>query len=303
FFHPDVSKKIFAVTANQPGLVNGFAYQLVERHPGKKTILYEDYLEVEDWFLTEAIDKNISNIINKAKQHRTFVEYLLFTEEKLKFKINDEKIRFLHSQGLIRKDKNGYVEFWVPIYRKAVSDAFYPDFNGESRLFFRNVDLNTLLMENGALKFDVLVDNYRSYVKRRSFKYFREKDNTTGEYKSIKEAALAYSFETYIQSLIQILDGKSYLEPHTGLGRCDLLLNIGNHEYVVEFKIFRDMWQFKKGKKQLAYYASRMNIKDAVYITFVPNSVTLPDIKDDEEQIDNIDIKTYIVIYDEEKDF
>lgn len=64
-------------------------------------------LLVEDWFLTEAIDKNISNIIGKAKEHRTFVETLLFTEEKQPYKINDEKIKYLHSHGLIKKDKDG----------------------------------------------------------------------------------------------------------------------------------------------------------------------------------------------------
>ena len=50
---------------------------------------------------------------------------------------------------------------------------------------------------------------------------------------SLKEAALAYSFETYIQAFLQEVEGKSYLEPHTGLGRCDLLFNIGAKEYVI----------------------------------------------------------------------
>ncbi|MCX6584896.1 MAG: ATP-binding protein, partial [Candidatus Aminicenantes bacterium] len=69
-FQPEVKKKICDITANQPGLVNGFAYKLVERNPNKELIDYNDYLAVEDWYLTEAIDKNIANIINKARQHR-----------------------------------------------------------------------------------------------------------------------------------------------------------------------------------------------------------------------------------------
>ncbi|MCP4156699.1 MAG: ATP-binding protein [bacterium] len=302
-FHKSVKDKISAVTVNQPGLVNGFAYQLVDRCPGDKIIDYDRFLDVEDWFLTEAIDKNISNIINKAKQHRRFVEKLLFTGEKEKFKINDEKIKFLHSHGLIRKDQKGYVEFWVPIYKKALYDAFYPFSNGESRLFFRNVDLQSFFYENGRLKFDGLINNYKGYVKRRSFKYFREKDKESGQFKSIKEAAMAYSFETYIQAIVQAAEGKSYLEPHTGLGRTDLIVNIRDHEYVIEFKIFRDNWQFKKGKSQLAYYAKSIAVKEAIYLVFVPNSVTLPAIKDQVESIDDIEIRTYIVFYDEEKDF
>jgi hypothetical protein len=288
--------------------VNAFAYQLVKRNPQKEIIDYDDYLEVEDWFLTEAIDKNISNIIDKAKEYRAFVETLLFTEKKQPYKINDEKIKFLHSHGLIKKDKDGYVEFWVPMYKKAVYDAFYPFSNGESGRFLRNIDLRTLVCmgEDGksrGLNFDLIISHYKDYVKRRSFKYFREKDGETGRYKSIKEAALAYSFETYIQALVQVFEGKSYLEPHSGLGRCDLLINIDNHEYVIEFKIFRDIFQFEKGKTQLAYYAKSLGLKEAIYLVFVPNTVNLGDIREEVETVENIRTMTYIVVYDEEKDF
>ncbi len=307
-FHREVKEKICAVTANQPGLVNAFASRLVERNPQKEIIDYDDYLKVEDWFLTEAIDKNISNIINKAKEHRNFVETLLFTEEKQKYKINDEKIKFLHSHGLIKKDKDGYVEFWVPMYKKAVYDAFYPYANGESGRFLRHIDLRTLLSEGDdgkgrRLNFALIIDHYKDYVKRRSFKYFREKDEETGQYKSIKEAALAYSFETYIQTLVQVFEGKSYLEPHSGLGRCDLLINIENREYVIEFKIFRDIFKFEKGKEQLAYYSKTLGLKEALYLVFVPNTVNLPGIREQEETVAGILIRTYIVQYDEEKDF
>lgn len=307
-FHPEVKKKICAVTANQPGLVNGFAYQLVERFPQKEMIDYNDYLVVEDWYLTEAIDKNIANIINKAKQHRAFLEKLLFTGEKEKYQVNDEKIKFLHAHGLIKKDKEGYVEFWVPMYMKAVYAAFYPYTNGERGRFLKNIDLRTLfcLGEDGKsrrLNFDLIIGHYKDYVKRRSFKYFREKDPATGRFKSIKEAALAYSFETYIQALVQVFEGKSYQEPHSGLGRCDLIINIENNEYVIEFKIFRDIFQFEKGRTQLAYYAKTLGLNEAIYLVFVPNTVNLAGVREQKETFDGIVIHTYIVLYDEEKDF
>ncbi|MCP4156854.1 MAG: hypothetical protein GY757_54580 [bacterium] len=302
-FAPEVKAKISGITANQPGLVNGFANHLVTRYPSKPLLDYPDYLKIEDWYLTEAIDKNISNVINKAKQHRKFVEMLLFTEEKQLFKINDDKIKFLHTHGLLRKDKDGYVEFWVPMYKKAVYDAFYPYSNGERGRFFLHVDVMKFFDNEHRLNFDLIIGNYREYVKRRSFKYFREKDKKTGQYKSIKEAALAYSFETYIQALIQTFDGKSYLEPHVGLGRSDLIINIENHEYVIEFKIFRDSLRFEKGKKQIAAYCRSVNVKEGVYLVFVPNTVTFPSVRDIKETINGVKVSTYIVFYDEEKEF
>jgi hypothetical protein len=263
---------------------------------------YDDYLVVEDWFLTEAVDKNIANIVNKARQHRQFIERLLFKTEKVKFDIERESIKFLYAHGVLKKGADGSVEFWVPIYKKKLLSAFYPYSNGEGKLFFRRIDLSDLLRENGDINFDRLIENYRDYVRRRSFRYIREKDET-GQYLQIKEAALMYSFDTYLNNVLTEIEAKTYLEPHTGLGRSDLIVNHNNREYVIEAKIYRTSFQFKKGKIQVAYYCKSLGIKEGIYLVFVPNTVTLPAVRDEVENIDNIEVKTYIVLYDEDKDF
>ncbi len=217
-FLEKVKQKISEITANQPGLVNGFAKKLVENHPEKGEIDYDDYLEVEDWYLNEAIDKNFSNILNKAQEERAFVERLLFTNAKIPFKIDRPSIKMLHSNGLIKRDTNGYVAFWVPFYRKRLYDAFYPYTNGEKKSILRSFALKELFDDHENLRIDSLVKGYKSYVKRRGFQVFREKDEQ-GFYKSIKEAALIYSFETYIQAFMQVVEGKSYREADTGLGK------------------------------------------------------------------------------------
>jgi len=197
-FEEKVKSKICQITANQPGLVNGFAKVLVDNNPDKKMLTYDDYLKVEDWYLTEAIDKNFSNILNKAKQKRNFVERLLFTEDEIPFEIDRESIKLLHTNGLIRKDENGFVAFWVPFYKKRLYKAFYPYTNGEKASILRSIAVNTLFDTNRNIKFDELISAYKEYVKRRGFKVFMEKDEK-GNYKSLKESALIYSFETYIQ--------------------------------------------------------------------------------------------------------
>lgn len=309
-FQKKVKTKIVEITASQPGLVNGLAFQLVNRNPRKEIIDYDDYLEVEDWYLTEAIDKNISNIINKAKQHRRFVEKLLFTGDKEKFKINDEKIKFLHAHGLIRKDNDGYVEFWVPMYQKAVYDAFYPYSNGETNEQLREINLAGFFIrpdEPGAasgrtLDYDKLVEGYRAYVKRRGFRYFREKDDE-GNWKHIKEAAMVYSFESFIQALLQVLNGKSYLEPHAGQGNSDLIVNIDGRETVFEFKMYRDQARYERGKKQVAHYTKSLSIDECIYLVFVSNVYKALDLKDEVLEIDGVTVRCYIIFFDETKDF
>ena len=303
-FDPSVKAKISDITANQPGLVNGFALKLVEDNPTKTLIDYDDYLKVEDWYLTEAIDKNISNIINKAKQFRPFVERLLFTEPKIPFQINREDIKVLHTNGLIKKDAEGFVEFWVPLYKKSLYAAFYPYMNGEQGRIQENIDISDYFTNEGTLKMSVVIEKYKEYAQKRGFRYFLEFD-AEGKAISIKEAALVYSFETYITAFLGVVDGTSYIEAHTNLGRTDMIINIAGKEDVIEFKVYQNISQFSKGKKQLAYYANRLGLTRATYLVFVNSNAINKDLIETTDFIDdkNVTVETYIVRYDLETDF
>ena len=301
-FDPLVKTKISEITANQPGLVNGFAALLVQKHPKKPLITYDDYLEIEDWYLTEAMDKNISNIINKAQQHRSFVERLLFTEEKIVFQINRDVIKVLFTNGIIKKDTDGYITFRVPLYKKCLYAAFYPYMNGEGNRIRGDVDSDMFLLPNGQLDMDKIIENYKIYALRRGFRYFREKDDA-GNYISLKEAALIYSFDTYINALVALVGGKTYLEPTTALGRSDIIINHKAQEYVVETKVYSDTVQFADGKTQLAYYIKSLDLKTGIYLVFVRSTITNPKIVENVELIEGIEIKTHLVRYDLKTDF
>ena len=68
------------------------------------------------------------------------------------------------------------------------------------------------------LDMDKIIREYQAYAKKRGFRYFIEYD-ADGNAKGLREAALIYSFETYIQAFLLAVEGKSYLEPHVALGR------------------------------------------------------------------------------------
>ncbi len=303
-FHPSVKARISDITANQPGLVNGFAAQLVKNNPTKPVIEVEDYLRVEDWYLTEAMDKNISNIINKANQYRTFVERLLFTEEKVPFQINRENIKVLHTNGIIRKDAEGFIEFWVPLYKKCLHAAFYPYLNGEAARIQENIDISDYFTPEGALNMPKVMEKYKEYALKRGFRYFLEFDEQ-GNAVSIKEAALMYSFETYINAFLGVVGGKSYIEAHANLGRTDMIINTNGQEAVIESKVYQNITQFNKGKEQVAYYANRMGLREATYLVFINSTVSHKNVTEisDFFKDKNVLVTTYLVRYDLEKDF
>ena len=307
-FEEKVKLKISQITANQPGLVNGFAMKIVEDYPDTKIITFSDYLKVEDWYLRIAIDKNFANILNKAKEERKFVERLLFTEDKIPFKIDIESIKLLHTNGLIKDDGNGFVTFWVPFYKKRLYEAFYPYSNGETTSILRSIAVSELFDSNNKLKLDKLITGYKEFVIRRGFNVFREKDEK-GNYKSIKESALIYSFETYIQAFLQVVDGKSYREADTGLGKSDLIININSEEYIIETKIYYYESLFLKGKKQLAYYCQSLGLSKGIYLVFCPNDVNYSkSIIEQTEAIEipqmsghTVEISTFLIDFDDTK--
>jgi len=299
-FDEKVKQKIIQITANQPGLVCGFAQKLVEDFP-QNNLTIKEYLKVEHWYLNIAIDKNFANILNKAKEQRSFVECLLFTEEKIPFKIDRPSIKELHTNGLIKEDENGFVIFWVPFYKKRLYNAFYPYTNGEKTTILRNFVVSELFDENKKLLPEKLISGYKAYVKRRGFNVFREKDET-GKYQTLKESALIYSFETYIQAFLQVVDGKSYREADTGLGKSDLVINVNSEEYLIESKIYYYEKQFLKGKQQLAYYCNSLGLKQGIYLVFCPNNIKYPQsIIEDQEEIENVQISTFLIEFDETK--
>jgi hypothetical protein len=301
-FDPSVKKKISYITANQPGLVNAFANQLVTDYPDKPIIDYDDYLIVEDWFLTEAIDKNINNIINKAEEYQDFVETLLFKDINIRFHINRPEIKALFVNGLIAKDADGNVCFRVPLYQKCLYMAFYPYMNGEGQRIGSTINVEDYFDNNGSLIIDRVIENYKKYALRRKFRYFREK-NKNGKYITLKEATLVYSFETYLTAFLDMVDGKTYIEAQTGVGRTDLLINVNNEEFVVEAKIYSNIVKFNRGKKQLAQYVKSLSLDSGVYLVFMESDIENDKVTETPEIIEGILIKTYLVPYNLDKDF
>jgi len=302
-FAEDVKLKVSEITANQPGLVNAFADKLTVDYSDKEVIEYEDYLKVEDWFIYQAIHKNIANIINKARRYRSFLEQLLFKEVRIAFDIDREAIKLLHTNGIIKRGEDGNVAFWVPLYKKRLYKTFYPYTNGEKERISKNLWIPDFLKENGKFNLEKIIANYKEYAQRRSFKYFREKDKK-GNYLSIKEAALMYSFETYIQAFLQEAKGKSYIEAHTGLGRTDILIYLKEEEYVIETKVYYSFNQFEEGKTQLAYYCNKLGLSEGYYLVFISNTVKKrKEVSEITEIKEGVAIHTFLVWYDEDKDF
>jgi len=262
-FDKTVIKAIYQNTSGQPGLVCALCSYLVEklatdRH---RSVTMEHYYKAQHHFLTERFDKNIINIVQKARQKRAFMLRLLFNEEPMPFSIHDSDIAWLYANGVIDKD-NGDTDIRVPFYKKALITAFRPSINGESQYYINSPDetISKYLTPAGELNVNQLLNEYRAYVRRRGFRAF--------DTEHLKEGAWHYSLDGFIYFFIQRLGGQTYVQVPSGRGRTDILIRYQEQSNVIETKVYSDETYFKRGKGQLAEYLKSERLSEGYYVVF-----------------------------------
>ena len=83
-----------------------------------------------------------------------------------------EEIRFFYINGLINKNAEGNVAFWVPLYKKRLQKYFYPKMNGEAQSIQSNIWIEKYLTADKQLDMNKIIREYQAYAKKRGFRPF-----------------------------------------------------------------------------------------------------------------------------------
>ncbi len=286
-FEPAVVQTIYDNTQGQPGLVCGLCHYLVEQvvTDRQQPVTMPAMYRALKHFTTERLDKNILNIVQKAREKKTFILRLLFMDTPREFNVNDLDLAYLYAHGVIA-NVNGYVDIALPLYAKVLITAFRPLINGEAEQYFSAHErLQDYLTPTG-LNIPAMLEKYRRYVRRRGFKAF--------DTEHLKEAAWHYSLDGFINFFIEQVGGHTFIETPSGRGRTDILVLYGTHRYILETKIFTTNYYFQKGKRQLAEYLASEGLEEGYYIVFSAKH-TDADQLDCDETIHGKRIVTYII--------
>jgi hypothetical protein len=285
-FDNEVINAIYDNTQGQPGLVCALAADLVEKVPIDKTITMADFFNTLNYFLKSKYDKNIINIVQKAKEKKAFMYRLLFGEEPIDFSVDVEEIAYLHANGVI-DNIDDHVGIRVPLYSKRIITAFRPVHNGERKHYgIKANDTFAEYLNGDGLDIHALLRKYRQYVRRRGFNAF-DTDN-------LKEAAWHYSLDGFINFFVEALEGHTFIEVPSGAGRTDILIVYKNQRYLIEVKVFSNITLHKKGKGQLAEYLTSEGLNEGYYVVF--SSLHTDDsILYEEDVIKGKQLYTYII--------
>jgi hypothetical protein len=292
-FESQVIKAIYDNSQGQPGLVNALCQYLVDVVVTDRSqpVTMDAFYPTLKHFLTERFDKNILNVIRKAKEKQAFMVKLLFGEATIQFNVNDPDIAYLYANGVI-DNVDGYAQILVPLYGKALLTALRPPPNGETQEYVSAQDSFSEYVSDAGLNLPAILTRYREYVQRRGFHAF--------DTEHLKEGAWHYSLDGFINFFVQQLGGDTLVEVPSGRGRTDILILYQKHKYVIETKIFLTQTQVQHGKQQLADYLTTEGIDEGFYVVFTQKH-TAADILFFDEIVNGKRIRTYFIRTDFEQ--
>jgi hypothetical protein len=285
-FEEEVLRRLHQNTAGQPGLVCALSRDLITRFAPEPPdpVTLDSFWPLLDYYLREKIDKNISNIVNKAEQQPDLMMKVLFNGE-VPFSVRDPRIAFLHVNGVVENDR-GVVDVPVPLYKQCLIAAFQPLINGEAEHYATvSTDFEDFLDGDG-LNVPALLESYRKYVRRRGFRAF-DTDH-------LKEGAWHYSLDGYLSFFVERLGHRSFVEVPTGRGRTDILIVWGRRTYIIETKVYTDNWTYARGKGQLAEYLKSEGLDEGYYVVF-SSKHSDEDTLFEDEVVEGKRILTYVV--------
>ncbi len=258
-FEQVVKEGIYEQTLGQPGLVNALARDLVEKKcpDGERITMHALYKTIDD-FTRVYIDKNISNIVAKAKLHPDLMKEILFGKD-IPFTNYDEPIRFLSVNGVI-DDCNGICCVPVPLYKKALYTCFQPKTNGEKEHFKSPIETyKKYIDEKGLLDVIKLMKRYIDYVKDRGNIVFSQGKASEGVYH--------YNIDAFFSTYAEFAGAKCFVETPVGGGRVDLLLLQTGKTDIIEIKRY-DSDLYEKSQGQLKTYLDRSGLPEGHLVMF-----------------------------------
>jgi len=258
-FETNVKEGIYENTKGQPGLVGALARDLVEKKcPAGEKITRDKFYKTIDDFTRIYIDKNISNVVSKAKHYPALMKDIIFGEE-IPFNNHDDSKNYLYVNGVI-DDCEGFCCIRIPLYKRALYAAFKPMINGEREYFKSPVETYKQYVDaHGTLDVNKLIKRYIAYVKDRGNIIFSEGKAEEGIYH--------YNIDAFFSTYAEFAGAKVYVETPTGGGRVDLLLIQQKRRDIIEIKLY-DIDEYEDAKRQLYAYLERSGESEGFLVFF-----------------------------------
>ena len=257
-FSPEVRAEIFHLSQGQPWLTNALANQIVAK------VLKNDFSQIitlahvqqAKETLIQRRDTHLDSLIDKLREPPVkAVVKAIIQGDAPDFDSLDDAIVYTRDLGLIATSRP--IRFANPIYQEIIPRVL-------SAGFQHNIPNDLLetpwyIKDNGKLDLEALLMAFQKFYRRHSEAWLSKFD-----FREVGRQLLLMAF------LQRIINGGGTIEREmaVGNGRCDLLLEFADEQFVIELKLNYDQWSKEDGINQLARYLSRLGLQHGYMILF-----------------------------------
>jgi len=251
--------RAFELTQGQPWLVNALAYQicsedLTDRH---QTIEAE-HIDAAKETLIERRDTHLDSLVARLNEPRVrrVIEPILTGDVSFDPTFNDD-FAFVRDLGLAAQ-REGAIVIANPIYAEIIPRIL--SFHVQAGIY---LDPKWFVADDGTLDMMKLIDGFLVFWRRHGEVLLKRMP--------YQEAAPHLVFMTYLQRVVNH-GGRVEREFAAGLGRADLVAELGGRLEVIELKIWRGDYTLTEGLEQVSRYAKLLSRDTGYLFIFDPES-------------------------------
>ncbi|MCU0288896.1 MAG: hypothetical protein MUF15_21190, partial [Acidobacteria bacterium] len=247
-------------------------------------------------------NNNILNLISKVKKdpYREIAIELFQTDEKIKFRFDNENLNYLYMNGVIDYESvetdtgeiHSYCKFSSPFVQARLFNFFSWEMFHYMGALIHPLDAMEDAVTMDTLNVRNIMKRYQAYLDKNKETFFRDVPRRKRDLK-IYEAIYHFNLYRYLYNLLEKRGVDVIPEFPTGNGKIDLILKYKGRVYALELKSFSDIYDFREGIDQAAQYGQKLRLTEIAYVVFV--ELKAEEIKQLEQEIEKPGIRVNIV--------
>ncbi len=256
-FESEVIQEIYRLSQGQPWLTNALANQIVNKvlkNDYSQPITLAHVIQAKEE-LIQRRDTHLDSLIDKLREPSVKrVVVAIINGEAPAFDELNDALAYTRDLGLIAPKPP--VRFANPIYQEIVPRVL--------SLGFQEVLPQDLVdprwyIKDGRLDLEALLKAFQKFYRRYSEAWLGKYD--------FREVGRQLLLMAFLQRIINA-SGRVEREMAIGNGRCDLWIEYGPDQFVIELKLYRDEETRQDGLEQAARYLDQMGLSQGYLILF-----------------------------------
>ena len=275
---PNVIEHLYKETNGQPGLTCWFGELLTEgfefyKNDLTKPITMNEFEKVYAGATYALPNNNIMNLISKAKEkkNKTLLLKMFQTDEKLKFKFDNETMNAMYMNGLVAPEfedgKTYYMKFPSQFVQKRLFNYFSDEyFSDMGTTVDPSIKLGRIITPD-LLDIIGIMRLYQQYLDKNKNWLFKGAPRRSD--RRLFEAVFHFNLYAYLTSFFYGTNVGVFPEFPTGNGKIDLIIRHNNLVYGIELKSFRNDAFFQQALVKAAQYGKQLGLAEIFFVSFI----------------------------------